>query len=778
MGVPSLGMKGRLLGNRYRIIDRIGEGGMAYVYVAIDEKLGRKIAIKVLHEHLSSNQEIRKRFQLEARAISGLDHPNIVKIYDFSGAQSDELWIVTEMLQGYNLAQFMERYPKGRIHPIIATCIVREVCKALDKAHSTGIVHRDIKPENIMITENGQVKLMDFGIAKDLQRSSMTVTGTFMGSPSYMSPEQARGRDVDHRTDIYSLGVLYYEILTGQLPFQGRSTHDVVLKIVEGQFTPPAHLLTSLSDNINALIIKAMARDAVLRFASASALGDELDNYLGNHGFVESHVELERFFSDRAQFEARLTKSMPQSAQASPLGSRSAYSPVAEAAPALNPSVNRSVAGEPRSSGLSNRSQVARTQTRHQSPQPAGREEFQAVMRTGRATERSGRSGATIGPQKPPVAGQERMPRYMISVDKPPRTARRAPSQGELRVPMRNQNVAQPPIPITLSSASGFIGVGCLLALIAWVFFAFQKRMEPVKTDLPASTKVVPKPARLPASESKTRDDDDPPTKRKEPAVKIEEAVEKADTRTTGKAAGKIARHNEAKTKEVPIFKTDGNAQNSKPQVGSFDASPVEANPSPKGAGNPRPVTAAPSQTNLSETKASDSAATMAEINFSSQPAAEIFIDGKRMGTTIDQTSTSEWISVKPGKHRIQLSRRGFRKYEERVELKSGERRKMPNIVLTPSSGGDGKENSAAKISNLLFQVSPLPVVATIQSINGGPTQILKIMETGKSIALPAGKYKIKLVYRNQVKEREISLPGPAGELTFAAEFKGGDQTP
>ena len=177
-------MRNSVLGGRYRILEMIGEGGMAYVYLALDEKLGRKVAIKVLHQHMEKNDDIRQRFQLEAQAISGLEHPNIVKIYDFSGNNSDRLWIVQEVINGKNLAEFVQEKKGGWLHPIIAACIIRESCKALEKAHSQGIVHRDIKPENIMLTDRGILKLMDFGIAKDMGSSRMTMTGTFMGSPS------------------------------------------------------------------------------------------------------------------------------------------------------------------------------------------------------------------------------------------------------------------------------------------------------------------------------------------------------------------------------------------------------------------------------------------------------------------------------------------------------------------------------------------------------------------------------------------------------------------
>lgn len=300
-------MQGRLLGHRYRINRSIGEGGMASVYLATDEKLGRKVAVKVLHARFCENEELRRRFLQEARTLSSMDHPNIVKIFDFSGTDSRRLWIVTEIIRGENLSKFAKHFPSRQIPPVLATIIVVEVCKALRLAHAKGVYHRDVKPENVMIIKDGRVKLMDFGIAKNIHRGNLTMTGTFMGSPSYMSPEQIKGSS-DHRSDIYSLSIMLYELTTGRLPFSGGSPEEIILQVSQGKFSPPQQWLPELPDEINKIIVRGMALKANERHSTIASMMDKLAQFLADSGFEESHVELERYFRNTGQFQKRVQR--------------------------------------------------------------------------------------------------------------------------------------------------------------------------------------------------------------------------------------------------------------------------------------------------------------------------------------------------------------------------------------------------------------------------------------------------------------------------------------
>jgi eukaryotic-like serine/threonine-protein kinase len=218
--------------DKYEILRKVGEGGMATVYQGRHVTLGREVAIKVLHPHLSSSVRNRQRFAREARAIEKLDHPNILQIFDYSGLESENCYIVTEFVDGITLQQFVDEH--GRIPSEAAVAVGLSLADSLSYAHARGIIHRDLKPANVMIRKDGVLKLMDFGIARFVEESQMTVTGALVGSPAFMSPEQAMERPLDGRSDLFSLGTMLFYLATGSLPFQGQNPSVILRNIIDG----------------------------------------------------------------------------------------------------------------------------------------------------------------------------------------------------------------------------------------------------------------------------------------------------------------------------------------------------------------------------------------------------------------------------------------------------------------------------------------------------------------------------------------------------------------
>lgn len=268
-------MIGRILGNRYEIIAKLGSGGMANVYQAKDRVLNRVVTVKVLRNELAEDKDFVRRFQLEAQAVASLSHPNIVSIYDV-GEEDGLPYLVMEYVEGCNLKEIIKR--EGRLSPGEVISIGMQVCAALAHAHEKGIIHRDIKPHNILVMPGGRVKVADFGLARVLSLPNVTVTqsGTVMGSVHYFAPEQARGEEVGPKSDIYSLGVVLYEALSGHVPFQGDNPISVALKHLQEEPPSLRKENPAVPPSLEEIIFKAMAKDPDKRFDSAREMQNAL----------------------------------------------------------------------------------------------------------------------------------------------------------------------------------------------------------------------------------------------------------------------------------------------------------------------------------------------------------------------------------------------------------------------------------------------------------------------------------------------------------------------
>lgn len=278
-----------LLGDRYELLEKVGEGGMAIVYKARDRKLNRFVAVKVLKDSFKENEEIIRKFKKEAQAIATLSDPNIVNVLDV-GNQDDMNYIVMEFIEGKTLKKIIQE--RGHLPNEVAIRIAIKVASALACAHKNNIVHRDIKPHNILVTAEGVVKVTDFGIAKSMDSSTLAHTNTIMGSAHYFSPEQAKGSYIDFRTDIYSLGVVIYEMTTGKVPFDGDSAVTVALKHIQDNVTPPKEINPEIPEGLNQLILKCMAKNPDERYDSVVDLKMDLERVKDNpNATVEEEVE-------------------------------------------------------------------------------------------------------------------------------------------------------------------------------------------------------------------------------------------------------------------------------------------------------------------------------------------------------------------------------------------------------------------------------------------------------------------------------------------------------
>jgi serine/threonine protein kinase len=767
-------MRNEVIGDRYRILDRLGEGGMAVVYTARDEKLDRVVAIKVLHEHLAKNEDIRQRFEQEARAISSLDHPNIVKVFDYSGPNSTQLWIVTELLKGQNLANFLRNFEGGKLNPIIAASIVREICKALEHAHSRDIVHRDIKPENVMVLDHGPVsiKLMDFGIAKNLHKNSMTLTGTFMGSPSYMSPEQIRGKGIDLRCDIYSLGVVLYELTTGRLPFIGTTTHDVILKIVEGNFIRPVDLVPETPGDIDRIICKAMASDAERRFQSGKMLGKELDLFLQRAGFVESHVELERYFQDRNAFEERLAAVDLASVETKHRmsGKRTTHSPrkaekTSVERPDSTPSApNRTRAGRETVVEPSNDDQTSENLTHstrraaptHATPVPPQRRTehrrkipTQFHQQTMRRTFEPMNQGAVVGGQAGNSLTAIAANAQRITHNSQKRSRRRSVP----RVPKTKykQHIIVVRTAYRVSSWSfartvawiGIIAMALMVFFATWLLFTPSPEKKPIQPTRPESKRN--RTNELPFAAEQTRPETNVES---EPTILVvpqepDNPVRSPKSRIReSKRTKPTARNNTAK-KSV---RAEANASSTMSDSSSVRSpAPIVAQPAAKRATPAEPARLVAEGTG--------------QLRIVRSPPAVIFVDGKRRCT---MPCADRELALSSGKHVIRAERTGFSHAEVEVNIANGQ---TTDVQF---------EFSRAATFVVAFNWIKGPVQLAIYQLESGALVTERVINpTQPFVDLPVGNYVFDI--RSEMGQARVNVfnPGAGAKRIIANPFAG-----
>lgn len=283
-------MKGQKISDRYQIIKAIGEGGMANVYLAYDTILDRNVAVKVLRGDLATDEKFVRRFQREALSASSLSHPNIVEVYDV-GEDNGQYYIVMEYIEGKHLKELLKKRGKLMLPEVID--IMLQITDGMSVAHDAYIIHRDIKPQNIMIQENGVVKITDFGIAMAMNATQLTQTNSVMGSVHYLPPEQANGKGSTLQSDIYSMGILMYELLTGKLPYKGDNAVEIALKHLKESLPSIKEELPELPQSVENIIIRASAKNPKNRYADARVMHEDLLTCLDESRKNEPKIELE-----------------------------------------------------------------------------------------------------------------------------------------------------------------------------------------------------------------------------------------------------------------------------------------------------------------------------------------------------------------------------------------------------------------------------------------------------------------------------------------------------
>lgn len=687
-------MRNSVLGQRYRILDRLGEGGMANVYRALDEKLGRYVAIKILHDHLRRNPDIRSRFQQEAQAVSTLDHPNIMRIYDFSGPDLEQLWLVAEIINGTTLASMQQARPNRHLPEVVATCIVREIARALEHAHRSGIVHRDIKPENVMVTDDGRLKLMDFGIAKDTQKHKKTVTGMFMGSPSYMSQEQVKGRNVDGRSDIYSLGVLFYELLTGRLPFEGASSADVVEKISKGEFVYPRFRTHGLSPEIDRMVVRCMQKNPESRFQSVGELGVAIDAWLTSKKVFSSAMELEsHILRGSTQPPQEISNAQEQ-----------------ENAQNVDPATP-----------YTDRAQSSK-KTKVRTAQPR-------LIRPAQSQE-----SKASAPQR----------RQQPSMRRPPRPI-------QIRQTFIRNAGSQTPVLLAIAVA----------IVMAFLWLTDFKILKGIKNSTQSQTATVVQPR------PQTRPEPAPAAPTTNPVaqpVSTPPVLIQPTRPPTALPASPVAPAAPAKPAKKEPRKPNRDRSPSRPEPTAVAIAPTMAATSPAPQLSPSPPV-------------SQSVTGNARLSIASQPAAEIFINNKRVGTTLDSPNGegSGWLPVTSGPITVSLRRNGYRDYVKKISVAKGDRITLGTITLEradPKSSAAG-ESRTVQARTLTISSNRWPVNISVipAADNNSSAQKFRMEQSSKSIKLAPGRYIVRVESDGETKERRIDTSVSSTGITYNVEF-------
>jgi serine/threonine protein kinase len=843
-------VSGELIGHRYRVLRKIGEGGMAVIHIAVDEKLGRDVAIKILKERFENHDEIRVRFQHEARAISAFDHPNILKIFDFSGEGSKQLWIVTELIHGRNLAQILETTPNGWLHPVIAASIVREISRALQTAHEHGVVHRDVKPENVMITHQGGVKLMDFGIAKIQRISSMTQTGMFMGSPSYMSPEQIRGKDVDHRSDVYSLGVLFYELVTGKLPYTGSSTADIAMKIIGGGFAHPRFIMAGIPEEIDRCIVKCMEILPENRPQSVDVIGSMLDSLLQHLGLENSMLELERCFKDPKAYGERLAKILRVTEY--------------KAAPTLVLATNQPTAGLVNSSTQQDSNPVSRwNQAALNSPIPRPDISGQNLPQG------STRRDHLLPPRTIPHFTKRHQSPEMIAAHLPERRQQQRPAQTrmlppprpELKTPPRSimpntpKHMAQPPVamvrprvdvrPVLRSvpvapkkviyarkapreqhyirqndQSLGALLAGVLLLVAGGILWLGTNKNANLQFRHIVNYLSTADHDRSPANSQKTKPDSAPRSRhfrdrqaeqpirsqadqgQKTKLDKASQVIDPTNITAQRQPNNEASSQNRSSQKDQKTAITNSPRQNkpsgedapklrlapvttgAKPmreeqtttQTKSGTSAISQKNlPAPLQATSDNATTTTPptipepaSNNNLNRKQRHGESATKTQIAVTSIPAAELFINGRRQGTTNDLGTSSHWIELAPGNHRLELRRSGYAVKTETIFIEDGPRKTLGPYRLIKDDGASARPTTY----RLTLATNLTPAEVTLRNIDTREVQTLTLTRSQQTITLDRGIYEVSMQHNGDIRRRRIDFSGATQQLTFGVEFK------